>query len=300
MKPVNLVTFSGGKDSQATILWANNNLKEDFEICFCDTAWESPITYQFILEFEAIIQKDISRLKSSKYKGFIDLVEKKKRFPSTKAKFCTEKLKIEPMIDFILDKIGSSCNIYQGIRWEESTNRSGLDKTDCYFKNYYTPILKVNPKTGKVTKRTHSYRKKEVLEYLKKHEATVIRPIISWTGSETIAYIIDNGFNYNPLYDFGFGRVGCFPCIMCTHNEILLLIKEFPSRIEEIAAYEIQIGRTFFPMGYIPQRYCTKETGTDEKAPSIQDVVRYISDRKMKQQNLFGESSCKNIYIPCE
>lgn len=300
MKPVNIVTFSGGKDSQATVIWANNNLKEEYQIVFCDTAWESAITYQFMLEFEAGIQQEITHLKSSKYKGFIDMVKTKKRFPATKSKFCTEELKVKPMIDFILDKVKSNCNIYQGIRWEESTNRAEMNKIDDYFKNYYTPILKTNPKTGKTTKRTYSYRKKEVLEFLKKHEATVIRPIISWTGIETIAYITENGFQYNPLYDFGFHRVGCFPCIMCNHSEILLIIKEFPERIDEISDYEKKIGSTFFPMGYIPQRYCSKEVGASEKAPTIHDVVRYISDRRMKQTNLFGESTCKNIYIPCE
>ena len=43
-----LVTFSGGKDSLASLLWVQNNLTKDFVTVFCDTGWEHPLTYQYI------------------------------------------------------------------------------------------------------------------------------------------------------------------------------------------------------------------------------------------------------------
>lgn len=299
-----IVTFSGGKDSQATCIWAKNNLVEDWSIAFCDTVWESPMTYQFILEFEVLIQKKGNYLKSKKYQGFIDLVRKKKRFPSTKARFCTQELKVKPMIDYILDEVGEDCVIYQGIRWEESSSRSRMESIDCFFKNYYEPIIKVDKKSGKKKEIYHTYRKKEVLKFLETKEATVKRPIISWSGTETIQYILDNGYQYNPLYDLGFTRVGCFPCIMCTHSEIQLIIEHFPERIELIRKHEQETGSTFFPPNYIPSRYCTKlvkrkKTGKIVKVPTIDDVVRYIKDRRIKQHKMFV-SSCKNVYVPCE
>lgn len=42
-----IISFSGGKDSTALILWAKENL-EVFETVFCDTNWEHPITYKYI------------------------------------------------------------------------------------------------------------------------------------------------------------------------------------------------------------------------------------------------------------
>lgn len=45
-----IVTFSGGKDSLASLLWVRNNLTKDFITVFCDTAWEHPLTYQYIEE----------------------------------------------------------------------------------------------------------------------------------------------------------------------------------------------------------------------------------------------------------
>jgi 3'-phosphoadenosine 5'-phosphosulfate sulfotransferase (PAPS reductase)/FAD synthetase len=43
-----IVTFSGGKDSLAALLWIRNNLTKDFTTVFCDTGWENPITYQYL------------------------------------------------------------------------------------------------------------------------------------------------------------------------------------------------------------------------------------------------------------
>ena len=34
-----IVTFSGGKDSLASLLWARNNLTKNFITVFCDTGW---------------------------------------------------------------------------------------------------------------------------------------------------------------------------------------------------------------------------------------------------------------------
>lgn len=43
-----IVTFSGGKDSLASLLWVRNNITKDFITVFCDTGWEHPLTYQYI------------------------------------------------------------------------------------------------------------------------------------------------------------------------------------------------------------------------------------------------------------
>lgn len=104
---------SGGKDSQATAIWClKNDLKPMF--LFCDTEWEDEVTYEFIKDFELKLGQEIIRLTSM---GFVDLAKKKKRFPSTKGKFCTEELKIKPTIDYILS-MKTNVLIYQGIRWE--------------------------------------------------------------------------------------------------------------------------------------------------------------------------------------
>jgi 3'-phosphoadenosine 5'-phosphosulfate sulfotransferase (PAPS reductase)/FAD synthetase len=205
----NLVTFSGGKDSTALVIWAINNLGIDnFDIIFCDTGHEAKETYDFILSFVAKTGKELIMLKSKKYEDFFDLVDKKKRFPSTKARFCTTELKVVPMIDYILS-LSEDVKIYQGIRHQESFNRSKLSSISNYFSTYF-----IKGHKGFV------HRKKDVKKWCTKYEATAIRPIITWSTTEVFKYISKNGFARNPLYDRGYTRVGCFPCINCNHREM--------------------------------------------------------------------------------
>ena len=41
-----IVTFSGGKDSLAALLWVREHITTNFTTVFCDTGWEHPLTYE--------------------------------------------------------------------------------------------------------------------------------------------------------------------------------------------------------------------------------------------------------------
>ena len=43
-----IVTFSGGKDSLAALLWVREHITTNFTTVFCDTGWEHPLTYEYI------------------------------------------------------------------------------------------------------------------------------------------------------------------------------------------------------------------------------------------------------------
>lgn len=165
-----IILFSGGKDSQACVIWGKNNLEEDFEIVFNDTNWEAPVTYQFMMEFEAAVAKDIQTKKSTKYKGFIDMSKRKTRFPSTKRRFCTEELKVKPFIDYLLDEVQGDFTVYQGIRWQESQNRSTMNKREDYFRYYFEPHTDNNMKLAAALakKRKIGRQRKEIPEKLSK------------------------------------------------------------------------------------------------------------------------------------
>lgn len=335
-----IFTLSGGKDSQATVIWALENLREEFEVIFCDTGWESDDTYRFLLEFEAQLQKPVNHLKSKLYNGVIDLAQKRHRFPSLKARFCTEELKIKPMIDYILDEVRDDVIVYQGIRHEESRNRAGMNRSDDYFKGYIEPykttfnerelvetrqeLLQIETIAPHDTQRRaalekriktlesklrrgilqepsyYSYRRKEVLAYCERYEARVYRPILTWTTEEVFAYITSHGFRYNPLYDKGAKRVGCYPCVLCSLSEVAHIAQQDPERIAAIREAEKQVGWTFFATGFIPEAYCTFEVQTKDglkKLPTIDDVIRYSQTK-----NIDGVQGavCQNPFTPCE
>ena len=63
---INIVSFSGGKDSTAMLLkMIENNMQID-EIIFCDTEKEFPEMYEHIKQVEKYINRKITILKSEK------------------------------------------------------------------------------------------------------------------------------------------------------------------------------------------------------------------------------------------
>lgn len=294
--------FSGGKDSLAVLVWAKNNLPE-FDVCFCDTGWENVKTYQHIADIERWLGQPIIILHSAKYEGFEDLSKKRKRVASTRARFCTEELKVKPSIDYVLRIEDDAC-IYQGVRAEESEARRHLSPQDEYFKFYHQPYgydKKAKPKY-------HTYRKKEVLARDDKYTTDVIRPVLKWSAQEVFDYVFSAGLKVNPLYYEGFSRVGCFPCVMCSHREIKLIAENYPEVVEKIRAIEASVnGRSFFPPKYIPDAHCSRFVVSKDGAkrlsyPSIDDVITYVTD-DANQGLLFDKpigEGCISVYSICE
>lgn len=282
-----IVSFSGGKDSQACLIhtvkkYGNKNV----EAVFCDTGWEHPLTYKHIDNVCDQLGVKLTTVKS-KY-DFVSLAVYKKRFPSTNARFCTSELKMKPMIDYVLS-LNDSCIIIQGIRAKESYSRSLMESECMYFKEYFN-----KNKNGK----TQTYRKKDILEYCKIYDASVSRPIFTWSSQGVIDYILESGQTPNPLYSLGFSRVGCFPCIMSRHLEVRLMINDEPMKkrlldAELFMKNNTERGSTFFPPTYIPKWACS-----NRNYPTVEDVFKYVSDKNNTLDMFEPENgySCMSIY----
>ena len=153
-----IVTFSGGKDSLAALLWTRKHITKNFTTVFCDTGWEHPLTYEYINRIADKLHLDLVTLKSKKYDGMVDLARHKKRWPSTRARFCTQELKTKPCIDFVLDEVHDNMLMIQGIRAAESASRAKMQAQCTFFKYYFEPYG--YDKKGKPKK--HTYRGKAV------------------------------------------------------------------------------------------------------------------------------------------
>lgn len=288
-----IVTFSGGKDSLASLLWVRNNLTKDFTTVFCDTGWEHPLTYKYINEIKEHLGLNLVTLKSKKFDGMVDLSRKKSRWPSSQRRFCTSELKTIPMIDYILDEVDDDILIIQGIRAAESAKRAEMSRQCTYFKYYVQPYG--IDKHGK--EKYHTYRRKDVIAFREKHSDDLLRPVFDWTAQQVIDYILDNGLQPNPLYRMGYKRVGCYPCVMSSQQDIYNISCQDPSRIEYIAGLEKQLGSSFLGPDKIPERFYKGEY------PLIGDVIRYVN-RKHSTGNLFDDedtaTSCMSYYGLCE
>lgn len=297
----NIVSFSGGKDSLALILWAKENL-DDFDVIFCDTNWEHAITYSYIDYIDqTLLNGKLIRIKSDKYEGFEDMCIKRKRVPSTMARFCTQELKLFPTHKYIHEKYDGKVELYLGIRKEESTSRAKMQKRNFDF-DYYG--------------------------------CWINRPLIDWSSNDVFNFIQKYNIPLNPLYKIGFSRVGCTPCIMSRLSEIKLIFEKFPYIIDNIKRIENKLGRTFFSVGKIPEKYCSVETqvqvpiyayiydpplmiSEDElasynkfenkkivayrtvvkKSPTIDDIEYYLMNHKgddFNQENLYSKNELNN------
>ncbi len=113
--------ISGGKDSAALAIYLHNLYPElDIEYYFSDTGKELEETYQLIKNLEIYLGKKITRIEAADqshespfdhfhklYGGFL---------PSSQARWCTKKLKLEPFEKFVGDDPVVS---YVGIRGDE-------------------------------------------------------------------------------------------------------------------------------------------------------------------------------------
>ncbi len=120
--------ISGGKDSAALAMYMQLNHPEiEMEYYFSDTGKELKETYELITELESFLGKKIHKLEANHshknpfdhyldiYNGFL---------PSSMARWCTQKLKLEPFERWIGDDLAIS---YVGIRDDE--DREGYVST---------------------------------------------------------------------------------------------------------------------------------------------------------------------------
>jgi hypothetical protein len=121
--------ISGGKDSTALAIYLKNLYPEiDFEYYFGDTGKELDETYDLIKNLEVFLGKRIAFLKGTERKDknpfdhFIELYGN--YLPSTNARWCTQKMKLEPFEKYVGNDLVIS---YVGIRGDE--NREGYVST---------------------------------------------------------------------------------------------------------------------------------------------------------------------------
>jgi 3'-phosphoadenosine 5'-phosphosulfate sulfotransferase (PAPS reductase)/FAD synthetase len=305
----NIVSVSGGKDSTALLLLAIEQETENLQAVFADTGHEHQQTYEYIeylndkvfpiRRVRADFTKDIERKREfvrNKWpeKGvppeaveraiaalvptgnpFLDLCIWKGRFPSTKARFCSEELKRNPIIEQVqmplLDK-GDTIWSWQGVRADESASRANL------------------PELEDVGGGLWNYR-----------------PILKWTAKDCFAMHDKHGVKHNPLYEQGMGRVGCMPCIHCRKDELLEISRRFPEEIARVAEWEriVQAASKRGTATLLNAGIKGLSNEDAEKASNIHSMVEWSKTSKGRHQYDFIRMQndgpvCSSIYGLCE
>lgn len=206
-----VASVSGGKDSAAMSLWLQEQGYEH-ERVFCDTGWESDVTLDYLRD---VLPRFLGPIKWLVPKLQMEpLVDSKAMFPSRTIRYCTQQLKVFPTRDHLLSSYQDGAKIANavGIRAAESAARAKFPEWEPW-----------PPGMAGI-------------------DVEVWRPLLLWTEQDVIDIHKRHGLPPNPLYLRGASRVGCWPCIFARKEEIALVAKLDPARIDRLRDMEERVG----------------------------------------------------------
>ena len=167
------LAMSGGKDSLVTLHLA---LKVDprIPVIFNNTTVEFPETIKFVTKLAEDWEFDLHVTKPQV--PFFEAI-KSRGWATHDNRWCCAPYKDEPAFEFI-------------VKEKISAEITGTTRTESIYRRSLTPFRmpKKNP-------------------YIMR-----INPIYDWNEWEVWAYIRQNKLPYNPLYDLGYRRIGCWCC----------------------------------------------------------------------------------------
>jgi len=216
-KPVS-VSYSGGKDSLATLLLVKE-VVSDFDVMFADTGLEFPETVANVdrIAKEYNLKINISTAKNS----FWDSVN---QFgpPTVQSRWCCKVCKLGPLTQLIEDNFDNGVLSFIGQRRYESHARA---KSDPIWKNPW-----VANQVG-------------------------ASPIQNWIALEVWLYIFYKNAPYNPAYEMGYDRIGCWLCPSASMADFAHLSRTHPKLHAQLDTYLSEYAKE---CGY-PQKW--KELG---------------------------------------
>ncbi len=185
----------------------------------------------------------------------------KGRAPSARAQFCTEHVKMIPIRNWLRGWMtpDDEPTMYVGIRAGESERRSKMPESE--WSDFYDCQLE--------------------------------RPLLRWSEAQVFEFLKSKGVPPNPLYEAGYRRVGCYPCIHAGKVEL--------ARLEDwawdkLAEWEKRLGRSWFSAGMIPGMHI----------PTIEAVREWAKTaRGGRQFDMFAPEttdvpSCMGTWGVCE
>ena len=231
-----VICYSGGKDSDVILRLAMDCLKpEQFEVLHSITTVDSPVTNRYVNEvYKELESKGIKCSKSiamgsdGKPTNMWKLIPEKKMPPTRIVRYCCKVLKETATPNRIA---------VLGVREDESTKRKGRNAFGVrgghtaklhFFSLEHTAevhreaLEKEKEPNGTVWDCT-------IIKVMRDKQDTVVSPIYEWSDNDVWDYLKWGGWNYNPMYDMGYHRVGCIGCPMATYRQKMKEFADFPT-----------------------------------------------------------------------
>ncbi len=214
-KPVT-VSYSGGKDSLATLLLVRDAVQK-FDILFADTGLEFKETVDNVKQVAEGFYLPLKLHSSGE--AFWQAID---NFgpPTVEARWCCKVCKLGAITQVIEDNYENGCLTFIGQRKYESEVRANSEH-----------IWK-NPWVGNQIAAT---------------------PIQNWTALHVWLYLFWKKAKYNPLYEEGFDRIGCWLCPSASMADFSRLSEIHPELDEKLKKYL----REYASRNGLPQEWVT-------------------------------------------
>jgi phosphoadenosine phosphosulfate reductase len=206
------VSYSGGKDSLATLLLVKKAV-QDFDVLYINTGLEFPETTQNVHD---VVDKYGLKLKTAEAESFWDAAP---GFgpPSVEARWCCKVCKLGPITSLIEDSYADGCLTFIGQRRYESEVRARSER------------VWRNPWVGNQVSAS---------------------PIQHWTALHVWLYLFKENAPYNPLYEKGFDRIGCWLCPSASLADYGFVKASYPDMWKRWEGFLLDYGRK---VGYPPE-----------------------------------------------
>jgi phosphoadenosine phosphosulfate reductase len=193
------IAFSGGKDS-LVVLHLGLEVHPNLPVVCNNTTVEFPETLQYVKDLQS--EWDFSLYMTQSTTGFFKMV-RERGWADHNNRWCCRPFKEEPAYRYMLLK---------GFKAEVT----GTTRTESIFRRSLAPIK------------------------MPKKEPFILRvnPIYDWNEWEVWRYIKEKDLHYNPLYDMGYKRIGCWCCPLNGWTHYRRLKKSHPKLYGFLQNYE--------------------------------------------------------------
>jgi 3'-phosphoadenosine 5'-phosphosulfate sulfotransferase (PAPS reductase)/FAD synthetase len=209
-----VVSYSGGKDSTACLLWALET-GLPVRVIWVDTGNELPETPEYLRYIECALGVKVEYCWRDG-STFMEMVRARKMWPipGRCVVSCANK---QDGFKWYLQSTDTpqSALLILGQRRSESASRAALPD--------FSPIVRSG--------------------------LSCYRPILDWTLDDVFTYLGDKGVRAHPAYAKGRSRVGCVWCVNSRDADIVRDNMLYPERCAELRALRASIGLTSIPAG---------------------------------------------------
>ena len=185
-----IVPWSGGKDSTATLLVALEVFgRSRIHVVYGDTGTEFPLSRSYVYKIAEKLKIDFVEA----YAGIDKVLEAGVApMPTHDNRWCTG-MKVDSIENTIKKLADGRTLIIVGDRDAESPRRA------------MRPYIRKGPVENSV----------------------IATPIREWSGALVQLYIVYKGLPLNPMYEYGFYRIGCYMCPALRSWEVFLMTANF-------------------------------------------------------------------------